>query len=48
MLGLHAFSGADNTGRFARIGKPTWFKLFMEAEDDVHSEDLQLTLAKFV
>ena len=58
--GLHAFSGADNTGRFARIGKPAWFKLFMEAEDDViealctlcddvdMSEDLQLTLAKFV
>jgi len=58
--GLHAFSGADNTGRFARIGKPTWFKLFMEAEDDViealwtHcdevdvSDDLQLTLAQFV
>jgi len=33
--GLNAFSGAYNTGRFARIGKPTWFKLFMEAEDDV-------------
>jgi len=33
--GLHALSGADNTGRFARIGKPTWFKLFMEAEEDV-------------
>ena len=51
---------AHNTGRFARINKPTWFKLFMEAEDDViealwtHcdevdvSEDLQLTLAQFV
>lgn len=60
MPGLHAFSGADNTGRFARIGKPTWFKLFMEAEDDViealctlcddadMSEDFQLTLAQFV
>ena len=58
--GLHAFSGADNTGRFARIGKPTWFKLFLDAEDDViealctlcgdadMSEDLQLTLAQFV
>jgi len=58
--GLHAFSGADNIGRFARIGKPTWFKLFMEAKDDVIealwtlsdevdvSEDLQLTLAQFV
>ena len=47
-------SGAYNTGRFARIGKPTWFKLFTEAEDDVTEalftlcEDLQLTLAKFV
>jgi len=51
--GLHAFSGADYTGRFIQIGKP-------EAEDDVIealctlcddadvSEDLQLTLAQFV
>ena len=35
LAGLHAFSGADNIGRFARIGKPTWFKLFMKAKDDV-------------
>jgi len=57
--GLHAFSGADNIGRFARIGKPTLFKLFMEAKNVIEalctlcdevdvSEDLQLTLAKFV
>jgi len=58
--GIHAFSGGDNTGRFARIGKSTWLKLFMEAEEDVIkalctlcddadvSEDLQLTLAQFV
>jgi len=58
--GLHAFSGGDNTGRFARIGKSTWLKLFMEAEQDVIkalctlcddvdvSDDLQLTLAQFV
>ena len=58
--GLQAFCGGDNTGRFAQIGKPTWFKLFMEAEDDVTevlcmlcddadvSEDLQSTLAQFV
>ena len=32
---FHAFSGADNTGRFARIGKATWFKLFLESDDDV-------------
>ena len=30
-----AFSGGDNTARFARIGKSTWLKLFMEAEEDV-------------
>lgn len=58
--GLHAFSGTDTTGRFARIGKPTWFKLFMEAKDHViealrtlHddedvSEDLQQSLTQFV
>ena len=32
---LDAFFGANTTGRFSRIGKPTWFKLFLEAEDDV-------------
>ena len=60
LSGLHSFSWTDNTGRLAGIGKPAWFKLFMEAEDDVieclcilchdadMSEDLQLTLAQFV
>ena len=58
--GFHAFSGADITGRFARIGKQTWFKLFLDAGEDVlqalgklgdeidFSPDLQNTLAKFV
>ena len=32
---FHALSGADNNGRFARIGKATWFKLFLESDDDV-------------
>ena len=32
---FHAFSGADNTGKFARIGKATCFKLFLESDDDV-------------
>ena len=32
---FHAFSGADNTGMFARIGKATWFKLFLESDVDV-------------
>ena len=32
---FHAFSGTDNTGRFARIGKTTWFKLFLESDNDV-------------
>lgn len=57
---LHAFSGADNTGRFARIGKLTWFKLFLDADDDIIralsmlcddtgvSENVLQTLARFV
>ena len=32
---FHAFSGADNTGKFARFGKATWFKQFLESDDDV-------------
>ena len=32
---FHAFIGADNTGRFTRIGKRTWFKLFMEADKEI-------------
>ena len=32
---FHAFSWADNTGRFARIGKPTWFNQLLESDDDV-------------
>ena len=35
LAAFHAFSGADNTGRFARIGKATWIKLFLESDDDV-------------
>ena len=32
---LHAFSGADNIGRFSRVSKTTWFKLFLEADGHV-------------
>jgi len=32
---LHAFSGADTIGKFNRIGKATWLKVFMKAGDDV-------------
>ncbi|KAK6167463.1 hypothetical protein SNE40_021485 [Patella caerulea] len=35
LLGFHAFSGADNTGRFSRIGKSTWFKHSMNAEEHI-------------
>ena len=60
LLGLHAFSGTDNTGRFAGMGKKTWVKLFLQSNDAIidalaslcaeeHiSEDHVLTLAKFV
>ena len=32
---FHAFTGADTTGRFSRIGKATWFKVYLEADEDV-------------
>ena len=32
---IHAFSGADNTGRFSRIGKATWLQLYLKADEDV-------------
>jgi len=31
---FHAFSGADITGRFSQIGTASWFKLFLESDDD--------------
>lgn len=38
---LHAISGADNTGRCARVVKATWFKIFPEAQDE-NIEALQM------
>ena len=32
---FHAFTRAVNTGIFTRIGKQTWFKLFLEAENEI-------------
>ena len=34
---FHAFTGADNTGRFSRIGKATWLQVYMKADRDVIS-----------
>ena len=31
---FHAFTGADNIGRFSGIGKKTWFKAFLNAESN--------------
>ncbi len=57
---FHAFTGADNTGRFARLGKAKWFQCYLKADDDIVaafatlctdaelSEDLYTTLARFV
>lgn len=56
---FHAFTGADNTGRFARLGKAKWFQCYLKADDMVAafatlctdtelSEDLYTTLARFV
>ena len=58
--GFHAFTGADNIGRFSRIGKATWLSIYLKADDHAikalqmlsHTkkvtEDLHSTLAKFV
>ena len=32
---LHAFSGADNVGKFNRIGKAKWLKAFLKSSNDV-------------
>jgi hypothetical protein len=57
---LHVLFWADITERFAGIGKPTWFKLFLKAEDDVIEalcilcgdadirKELHLTVSQFV
>ena len=34
---FHAFTGADNTGRFSRIGKATWLQVYIKADRDVIS-----------
>ena len=32
---FHVFTGVDHTGRFTRIGKQSWFKLFLEADKEI-------------
>jgi len=32
---FHAFTGADNTGRFARVGKAKWLQKYQKADDDM-------------
>ena len=60
MPAFHAFTGADNTGRFSGIGKATWLQVYMKADKDVISslqmlsteevmtETMLATLASFV
>ena len=57
---FHAFTGADNTGRFSGMGKTTWFKIYLKAGSDIIqgfqmlsennevTEDLISSLASFV
>jgi len=40
---FHTFSGADNIGKFCKIGKARWFKLFLNTSSDIIST-FQLTL----
>ena len=35
IIGFHAFTGCDNTGKFARRSKEICFKKFDDADDDV-------------
>jgi len=42
---FHAFTGADNTGRFSRIGKATWLQVYMNADRNVISS-LQMLLTE--
>ena len=32
---FHAFTGADNTGRFSRVGKSTWLQAYLRTDEDV-------------
>jgi hypothetical protein len=57
---FHAFTGADNTGRFSRIGKATWLHNYLKADHpiitalhmlsqaDEVTDDLLSALATFV
>ena len=57
---FHAFTGADNTGRFSPIGKATWLQIYLKADEDVINalqllldeaevkDGMLLTLASFV
>lgn len=57
---FHAFTGADNIGRFSGIGKTTWFQLYLKADTEIIANLLKLseitevteeiiaTLARFV
>ena len=35
LLGLHAFSGCDTSGKFKGKGKSSWLKLFLSASDEI-------------
>ena len=32
---FHAFTGADNTGRFSRTGKVTWLQVYLKTDEEV-------------
>ena len=40
---FHAFTGADNVGRFSGLGKTKWFQQYMRADKEVISALLKLT-----
>ena len=60
LLGFHAFTGCDTTGRFSGKSKATWFKLFLNTDENTTdafqalsnvtslSEATEKTLSSFV
>ena len=35
LTACHAFTRADNTGRFSRIGKATWLQVYLKTDEEV-------------
>ena len=43
---FHAFTVADNTGRFSRIGKTIWLNTYLKTDNDVINALKKLSITK--